>query len=114
MGADPLHLDFERDQPRAVLSSVSNPEHIGCSHLRAMVENESDYGIRAEITKALIQAFYTIYLDHKHPLRFDSSVPQSNHVDRKHLLLVVYKTDRATASSLISITAPKECLEYAL
>ena len=65
---DPLAPPVYWDR-QAVLSTAVEPEHIGCQHLKAMVEGEGDYQVRAEITTTLIKSFYNIYLDPRHPLR---------------------------------------------
>lgn len=42
----------------ALLDTVADPAHIGCGHLRLTVENPEAYGVRPELVRAVLQAYF--------------------------------------------------------
>lgn len=42
----------------ALLKLLVVPDHVGCGHLRLMLERPGEYGVRAELVRAVVKAFY--------------------------------------------------------
>lgn len=46
----------------AVMKMLLQPEHVGCGHLRLMLEHPKAYGSRAELTRRVMEAIYERWL----------------------------------------------------
>ena len=47
----------------ALLEHLVEPTHIGCGHLRLMLENGDEYGIRGDLVADFLRAFYRLWWD---------------------------------------------------
>jgi len=54
MARPPAHL-----RPM-ILEHLLEPAHIGCGHLRLMLLNSEEYGVRAELLRAFLHEYYTL------------------------------------------------------
>jgi hypothetical protein len=45
----------------ALEEHMTNPAHVGCGHLRLMLEHSDDYGIRCELVVSFIRAFCRLW-----------------------------------------------------
>jgi rhodanese-related sulfurtransferase len=58
-------FEFLRRPPpairEAVLEHVAKPAHVGCGHLRMMLEHADDYGIRRELVEAFLRSFHRLW-----------------------------------------------------
>jgi rhodanese-related sulfurtransferase len=45
----------------AVLEHLLNPDHLGCGHIRLMLQKQDEYGIRAELVEAFLRAFTRLW-----------------------------------------------------
>lgn len=52
---------LDADARRKLVRVAGEPEHVGCSHLRALLEDESSFGVRRNLTEAVIQSFLGVY-----------------------------------------------------
>lgn len=41
-----------------LIEHLSEPKHIGCGHVRLMIQHSADYGVRAELVKSFLAAFH--------------------------------------------------------
>jgi len=89
---DPLHPQTVTET-QAVLALVSDPEYVGCHHLRFMLKHPDEYGCRHELVASVIQALMKIILDSQHPLR-------------DHLEFVVLKGDEGKHSAIVNALYP--------
>jgi rhodanese-related sulfurtransferase len=46
---------------KALLDLSTDPAHVGCGHLRLMLQHGDDYGIRPELVAAFIRAYYRFW-----------------------------------------------------
>lgn len=46
------------DGQDALLEALCRPESVGCGHLKAMLTDPESYGVRAELTEALLRSFF--------------------------------------------------------
>jgi len=53
-----LLLHPPRALERALIEHLTEPSHVGCGHLRLVLEHPSEYGVRPELTRALLRAFF--------------------------------------------------------
>lgn len=62
---------LDTDGRRRLLRLATAPAHIGCAHLRSLVEKPNGYQkkIRKELVEAAILAYYAIYFDPFDPMR---------------------------------------------
>lgn len=81
---------------RAYLRVAAEPDHVGSSHLRLLIESGQEYGIRAETVKSAIQSFHGIYTNWFDPLR-------------QNLLYVVLDGERDQEQALLKVTSPALC-----
>jgi hypothetical protein len=54
-----------------LLELLTAPEHVGCGHLRAMLTESADYGVRAELVRAVLAGTFELAWRHPGALRFD-------------------------------------------
>lgn len=47
------------DLQPALLDHLSNPDHMGCGHLKLMIKAAAEYGVRGEIVQAMVRAYFT-------------------------------------------------------
>jgi hypothetical protein len=83
---------------RRLLQKCAEPEHVGDTLLKAFVTSENgmeEWGVRSEIAKAAIRAFYSVWFD-----PFNSS--------REHLLLPILQGEQAP-SAVVNIESPEMC-----
>ncbi len=45
---------------RLILEHLAEPDHIGCGHLRLMLQNGEEYGVRQDLVRAFLHAYYTM------------------------------------------------------
>ncbi len=45
----------------AVLEHLLNPDHLGCGHVRLMLQKSDEYGIRAELVESFLRAFMRLW-----------------------------------------------------
>lgn len=43
----------------ALLEHLANPDTMGCGHLKLMIKDSAEYGVRPEIVQAMVRAYYT-------------------------------------------------------
>lgn len=43
----------------ALLEHLTNPDTMGCGHLKLMIKDSEEYGVRPEIVQAMVRAYYT-------------------------------------------------------
>lgn len=80
---NPKHI-FDMD---SLLKEIIKPEHVGCRHLKAMIEDSESLQVKATIVSTVIQSFFSIYFNPQHPLRkmmmlhvFENKFSPSNQV----------------------------------
>lgn len=58
-------IDFLQHPPaplrEPLLEHLLDPAHIGCGHVRLMLENSEQYGVRRELVANLLRAIYTLW-----------------------------------------------------
>jgi len=54
----------------ALLEQLTRPEHVGCGHLRLMLEHPSEYGARRELVEAVVRESYRLGWAHPELLSF--------------------------------------------
>ncbi|HJL19743.1 MAG TPA: rhodanese-like domain-containing protein [Sandaracinaceae bacterium LLY-WYZ-13_1] len=47
-----------RDLEGPLLAALSEPTHVGCGHLRLILSNAEEYGVRPELTRALLRSVF--------------------------------------------------------
>eukprot|EP00742_Colponemidia_sp_Colp-10_P001017 GILJ01001099.1.p1 GENE.GILJ01001099.1~~GILJ01001099.1.p1 ORF type:complete len:394 (-),score=54.99 GILJ01001099.1:203-1384(-) len=87
--------------PRTVLERTSllqravQPDHIGCHHLRNILQKPDEFGVRFELAASLITAFLNVYFD------------PANHL-RRNLLYIILDGDMAD-EAVLQVDSPKQC-----
>ena len=51
------------DSRETLLEHLTNPDHIGCGHLRLMMQRSDEYGIRGDLVAAFLRAFFRLWWD---------------------------------------------------
>ncbi len=59
---DSLH-HAEPSRRETLLEHLVDPAHIGCGHIRLMLQRSAEYGIRAELVRSFLRAFYRLWWD---------------------------------------------------
>ena len=65
---DPLSPATDDEVQKLIEYSV-DPRHVGCRHLRMMIEHPLEYKVAAPVVEGAIKAFYKVYFDSNHPSR---------------------------------------------
>ncbi|MHC4452068.1 MAG: hypothetical protein ACYS0E_18330, partial [Planctomycetota bacterium] len=53
-----------------VLEHLEQPDHIGCGHIRLMLEHEAEYGVRKELVLGFLRAFFRLWWTGSPEIRF--------------------------------------------
>jgi rhodanese-related sulfurtransferase len=69
-----------RELEDALASLLAQPEHVGCGHLRLLLEHPEEYGVRRELTEAVIRE--THLLRFRRPELVDYEVLEGEHEER--------------------------------
>jgi rhodanese-related sulfurtransferase len=56
VGLDQLVRRPARELEPALLDALTTPAHVGCGHLRLVLEHPDEYGVRVELARALLRA----------------------------------------------------------
>jgi len=91
---EPLN-PLDADGRRRLLRVSAQPESVGSSHLKNMMEGEETYEVRKAIVESAIQSFHAIYTDWFNPLR-------------SRLLYVMLRGERKE-EAVISVNSPEAC-----
>ena len=51
----------DRDQRDALLEMLVESEHVGCGHVRLMLERGREYGIRQELVRTFVRSFFELW-----------------------------------------------------
>jgi hypothetical protein len=81
---------------RRLLKLSTKPDHIGCPHLKLMVEDGNKYEVRKMVVESAIQSFLSIFYDPFDPLR-------------EHLLFPVLTGEKGKAMAVVNIQSPEHC-----
>ena len=81
---------------RRILQQSAKPEHVGCTHLKYMIQEAAKYKIRAKLVESAIQAFMAIFFDPFDPLR-------------QHLLFPVLNGAKQKPAAVINVESPEGC-----
>eukprot|EP00753_Platysulcus_tardus_P021317 PLAT8819.1.p1 GENE.PLAT8819.1~~PLAT8819.1.p1 ORF type:complete len:440 (+),score=213.43 PLAT8819.1:22-1341(+) len=90
---------LDADGRLRLVKASSVPDHIGCSHLRALVEEGDDYGVRPSLAASAIEAFVNVYFDIFSP-------------HRQHLMFVTLHGD-AQPDAVFNVYSSEVCKDYA-
>lgn len=52
---------LDADARRKIVRVAAAPEHVGCNHIRALIEDETKFDVRKNLTEAVIQSFLGVY-----------------------------------------------------
>jgi len=86
------------DERNTLLGMVSNPEYIGCTHLKAMIEDSASYHVRKELVEHVIKVFHNVLYDNWNPLR--------------HRLLYVTLKGEASKGPGMKVFTPHVCKSH--
>jgi rhodanese-related sulfurtransferase len=105
---DDALLAFVRAPPPAledaVLAWVERPEHVGCGHLRMMIEHPERYGVRAGLVGDVLRAAFTH--GWRRPELLDLEVLDGEHEERG--VLEVQLENPVHAHSVVPMVTPHE------
>jgi len=59
---DSLHHAEPRERD-ALLEHLVDPAHVGCGHIRLMLQRSDEYGIRTELVRSFLRSFYRLWWD---------------------------------------------------
>jgi len=77
-----------------LISLSTNPDHIGCQHIKALLKESDAYGIRKELVESMIKAFFNIFYDSDNPLSSSLIYVTLKPPTRKTSGLYIYSPDR--------------------
>jgi hypothetical protein len=92
------------EQKQALLEQLI--KHLGCGHIRLMLENPDQYGIRPEIVEALIEAFFEDMWENGESALDDYVVLPGDHAEKLVLVVNVENPEELTADSLVPAVRP--------
>lgn len=69
----------------AVSDAFAEPQHVGCGHLRAVLEHPAEYRVRAELTTEVLRAIHRKLV--RQPESVDFEVLEGHHEERQILIV---------------------------
>jgi hypothetical protein len=96
------------DPPEALraplLELLTEPEHVGCGHLRLMLTESRDYGVRPELVRAVLAGTFELAWRRRGALRYD--VIAGEH--REEAVLEIESANPIHAHSRVPMITPHE------
>lgn len=89
---------------QALLECIVEPASIGCGHLRLSIEHDADYGVRAELVRAVLRSFFRLFWDGAPELR--TVILAGDHAEKG--VLSVHLDHEAWLLSPIPVAAPSD------
>jgi len=77
-----------------LITLSTNPDHVGCQHLKGLLTDSASYGIRKELVEDMIKAFLNIFYDSDNPLSSSLLYVTLKPPTRKTSGLYIYAPDR--------------------
>lgn len=65
-----------QEQETHLLELLSDPNNIGCGHIKLMLNNADQYGIRKELVRAFIKAFYKLLWSENQRIAMPTGLPK--------------------------------------
>jgi hypothetical protein len=81
---------------RRLLRLATKVEHVGCQHLKNMLEDEKSYKVRKGLVESAMLAFYAVYFDPFNKLR-------------EHLLFPVQASVKQAPTAVLNVETPFKC-----